>query len=188
LRRARRTTQREAIRCFAGCSCPRRWLPPSAGFLTSQILEARRPDAAPAVVALEAPEVALPSVSTEPPPAAEMRPQNALPTPPPVAEPTAAATAAPAGDGADAATPPAVAPVVQEAAATEVAAPEPATALEVAPPPVSAAPPAVPARVRRAPPQPRNVEVSVEAEPGASISARKSFRPKARTMVITNDR
>jgi hypothetical protein len=151
-----------------------------AGFLTSQILEARRPDAAPAVVALEAPEADLPSVSAEPPrqaesataplPVAEMRPQDTLPMPLPVAEPTAAATAAPADDGADSATPPAVEPAAPEAAATEVAASEPATALEVAPPAVSAAPPAEPVRVRRTPPQPRDVEVSVEAEPGAVIS------------------
>jgi hypothetical protein len=146
------------------------------GFLTSQTLEALRPGAAPAGVAVEAPEVSLPSVSAAPPrpvesaaappPVAEIRAPDPFTPPPPLpaVAPTAPAMAAPAGESAEVAAPPAAEPAAPETAATE-----PATAPAVAPPVVSAAPPPAPARVRRPPPQPRNVEVSVEAEPGASI-------------------
>jgi hypothetical protein len=148
-----------------------------AGFLTSQTLEALRPGAAPAGVAVEAPEVALPSVSAAPPsqvesaaappPAAEIQEPDAFTPPPPppplpAAAPTPPAMAAPTGDSAEAAAPSPAEPVAPEAAATE-----PATASEVAPRSVSAAP--SPAPVRRPPPQRTSVEVSVEAEPGASI-------------------
>jgi hypothetical protein len=154
------------------------------GFLTSQTLEALRPGAAPAGVAVEAPEVTLPSVSAAPPrpvesaaappPVAEIRaPDPFTPPPLPTVAPTAPAMAAPAGESAEVAAPPAAEPAAPETAATE-----PATAPEVAPPVVSAAPPpapvrrpppSAPARVRRPPPQSRSVEVSVEAEPGAAI-------------------
>jgi hypothetical protein len=144
-----------------------------AGFLTSQTLEVLRPGAAPAGVAVEAPEVAQPSVSSAPPrqaesaaaprSVAEIRAPDAFTPPPlPAEAPTAPATAAPAGDSAEAAAPPAAEPAAPDAAATE-----PATGPEVAPPAVSAAPP--PAPVRRRPLQRSSVEVSVEAEPGASI-------------------
>jgi len=147
-----------------------------AGFLTSQTLEALRPGAAPAGVAVEAPEVAQPSVSAAPPrqiesaaapqPVAEIQAPDAFtppaPAPLPAAAPTAPAMAEPAGDSTEAAAPPAAEPAAPEAAATE-----PATAPEVAPPSVSAAP--SPAPARRPPPQRTSVEVSVEAEPGASI-------------------
>jgi len=161
-----------------------------AGFLTSQTLEALRPGAAPAGVAVEAPEVAPPSVSAAPPrqdesatieTVTEIGRPDARTAPLPAAAPAAAAMAAPTGDTAEAAplpvtppaTPPTGEPVVTEPAATEAAEPgeaaaELATAPEVALPAVSAAPP--PARVRRSPQRPRSVEVSVEAEPGASIS------------------
>jgi len=144
-----------------------------AGFLTSQTLEALRPGVAPAGVAVEAPEVAQPSVSAAPPrqaesaaappPVAEIRAPDALtPAPLPSAALAAPAMAAPAGDSAEAAAPPAAEPAVPEAVATE-----PAPAPEVAPPAVSAAPPSAPAR--RPAPQRPSVEVSIEAEPGASI-------------------
>ncbi len=159
-----------------------------AGFLTSQTLEALRPGVAPAGVAIEAPEVDQPSVSAAPPhqaeratapPVAEIQGPDAFAAPLPAAPlpaaattaaaPTAAAMAAPAGDSAEAATPPTAEPAAPEAAAPEaVVATAPATAPEVTPLAVSSRPP--PARVRRSPPQPRSVEVSVEAEPGASIS------------------
>lgn len=161
-----------------------------AGFLTSQALEALRPGAAPEGVAIEAADVLAPSVSAVPPrqaesaiapPVADSRAPDAFTAPLPAAAPSAAAMAAPAGDSAEAAplpvtppaTPPTGEPVVTEPAATAAAEPEEvaaelASAPEVALPAVSAAPPT--ARVRRSPPQPRSVEVSVEAEPGASIS------------------
>jgi len=188
------------------------------GFLTSQVLDALRPGAAPGVAqpsvsaapprqvesaaapqpppaaAATAPAMAAPvgnRVAVAAPPAAESATPDAVATapattppavsaaPPPVAQipardastpqslsktaPTAPAVAALAGDSAEAA----ASPVAPEAATIE-----PATAPELAPPAVSAAAP--PARVRRPPaprppPLPRSVEVSVEAEPGASI-------------------
>lgn len=146
------------------------------GFLTSQMLETLRPSVAPAGVAVGAPEVAPPSVSAPPPHQAESAaaqpPVAEIQTPdastallPPVAVPTAPAMAAPAADSAEAA-----APSAPEAAATEpVAKGAAVTEPAVAPPAVSAAPPPAPARVRRPPPPPRNVEVNIEAEPGASI-------------------
>jgi hypothetical protein len=82
----------------------------------------------------------------------------------PAAVPTAPAMPAPTTNSAEA-----VAPSAPEPAPPEPAATEPATAADVAPPAVAAAPPPARARVRRPPRPPRNVEVGIEAEPGASI-------------------